>query len=217
MKQSEKLKEEYQKALAKEEQQRQLKVKRDELTHDANGFREMARDEARLGNVDKARFYETLAQESQTEADKIILDGEQQKQPVDTFTPSEHFGKGSDTRKSLVWRFLLVVIIIASLFFCSQEIQALGDQISISVGAELVHFGITVIEWWLMWFVIDSFLLLNYRAIYDFLNTHEYPQFDFVSRCLDGNAPEVFTLLLLFLKGFSFALLFLHSPVTNAG
>lgn len=217
MKSALELKNEYEKALQQEQLQHELKVKRQELLMDAKGFREMAHDETKLGNVEKARHYQNFAEDAEKQAAAILLDGESPQTPEASFTPSEHFGKGSDTRKTLIWRFLLVIAVVAGLFFCSQEIQALGDQISISVGAELVHFGMTVIEWWMMWFVIDSFLLSNYRAIYDFLNTHDFPQFDFISRCLDGHAPEVFALLLLFLKAFTFVLMFLHSPVTNAG
>lgn len=217
MKSALELKNEYEKALQQEETQNKLRIKREELLIDAKGFREMAREETKLGNVEKAKHYQNFADDTEKQAHEILLDGESPKANEEKFTPSEHFGKGADAKKTIVWRFIFTIALVIGLFFLSELIQSLGDQISISVGSELIHFFITVIEWWTMWFVVDSFLLLNYRAIYDFLNTHKYPQFDFVSRCLDGHSPEAFALFMLFLKAFTFVLMFLHSPVTNAG
>jgi len=198
----------------------ELATKRSGLFERAKQLKEMSIREALNGELVESKIYADLAKQVDLEACEIILEGEVKQMPLadePSFIPSEHFGKGDKWTLFPFWKGLGVVLSIFSLSYGSHLVQGLGDQISIAFWSELQHFSITTLHWCLMWFVIDVFLFRKYRAFFDYMNTHEYPQFDFTTKCVDGNSPEKYTFYLLCLKALTFVLMYLHSPITNAG
>ncbi len=205
---------------AKEKTNFEIANKRSELFERAKQLKEMSIREALNGELVESKIYADLAKGVELEACEIVLEGEVKHEPIileEKFIPSEHFGKGSTWQFFPVWRTLAVIVSVALLGYASHLVQESGTQISIAFWSEMEHFSITTLHWCLMWFVIDAFIFRKYRAVYDFMNTHEYPQFDFISRCLDGNSPEKYAFYLLCLKALTFVLMYLHSPITNAG
>jgi hypothetical protein len=205
---------------AKEKANQELSEKRSALFDRAKQLKEMSIREALNGELVESKIYADLARGVELEACEIVLEGEVKHEPLieeSNFVPSEHFGKGDRWSFFPFWKALGVIISIVSLSYGSHLVQGLGDQISIAFWSELQHFSITTLHWCLMWFVIDVFLFRKYRAFYDYMNTHEYPQFDFITKCVDGNSPEKYTFYLLCLKALTFVLMYLHSPITNAG
>lgn len=205
---------------SKRQANHELATKRSELFERAKQLKEMSIREALNGELAESKIYAELAKGVELEACEIVLAGETKHEPLieeSKFIPSEHFGKGDTWTFFPFWKALGVIFSIFSLSYGSHLVQGLGDQISIAFWSELQHFSITTLNWCLMWFVIDVFLFRKYRAFYDYMNTHEYPQFDFITKCVDGNSPEKYTFYLLCLKALTFVLMYLHSPITNAG
>jgi hypothetical protein len=201
-----------------EKAQQVLLEQRNELFKRAKQLKEMSVREALSGELGESKAYSELAKDVEKQALEIVLEGEQQPEiEEEKFIPSEHFGKGDKWLFFPLLKSLGVIVGIMVLGYGSHLVQELGTQISIAFWSEVEHFCTTALFWSLMWHVIDIFIFRKYRAVYDFMNTHEYPQFDFISRCLDGNSPEKYAFYLLCLKALTFVLMYLHSPITNAG
>ena len=208
-------------AIAKEanEKQQALKARREFLQERTAHFKQFANLEGEKGHTKAMEKYLLLAQEAEAEAKMIILDGEElvQESTEKAFIPSVHFGKGSAWKFFTFGRVLTIICTIILLFFGSMAVQFLTRQISVSVFSNVIHFVETVVYYNLMWIVIDYLIFKKYRAIYDFFNTQEFPQYDFTSKCLDSENPQFYALALYFIKALAFVLMFMHSSITNGG
>ena len=93
-------------------------------------------------------------------------------------------------------------------------------SISISLGAEWIHAIQTTQFWSLCWLAAIGMLFLTFRSISRFINPKHDPEFDLTTKLFTECTAQfqiAISLGLLLSMVFSWCLIYLHSPVANAG
>ncbi|PWK27015.1 hypothetical protein LV89_01827 [Arcicella aurantiaca] len=206
------------KAAAKQKKIDQQIEERNDLFDNAKRFRAEAMTEVGKGNIDSAKILREFADDAEKQAKEMFIEGDLPK--IVEESQSEVFGEGMSLKKVM----LLLTCVLTALYFLTGYINhlvELGEKsISISLGAEWIHAIQTTQFWSLCWLVSIGMLRLNFRSISRFVNPKDDPHFDLTTKLFTECTPQfqiTVSLGLLLSMVFSWCLIYLHSPVANAG
>ena len=206
------------KASAKQQKIDEQIQERNDLFDNAKKFRAEAMNEVGKGNLDRAKILRDFADDAERQAKEMFIEGDLP--PVVEESKSEVFGEGMSLKKVM----LLLTALISGLYFLTGYINhlvELGEKsISISLGAEWIHAIQTTQFWSLCWLAAIGMLFLTFRSISRFINPKHDPEFDLTTKLFTECTPQfqiAISLGLLLSMVFSWCLIYLHSPVANAG
>lgn len=202
-----------------EESQAKLNLisERNDLLTVAKTFRDESIEAAKIGDFTKASNLKEFAEDAEKQAREIVIEGEVIAEPDESHPK---FGEGMGLGKIL----LILSAIIGGLFqiadYVNYRVQLSEKSISLSLGAEWIHAINTTMFWALCWFFAFGMMYVCFRSISKFINPKEHPEFDLTTKLFNECTPSfqiLVSLLLLLSMLFSWVLIFLHNPVSNAG
>lgn len=203
----------------KVQQKQSLIEERNLLIDNAKRMKTEAIEKANEGKMEEAINLRKFAEDSEKQAREMVIEGEE---PLAEQVPEniEQFGEGMSLRSVLT----LLILISSCLYFLTgyiNHVVQLGERdISISIGAEWIHAIQTTQFWSLCWFVSFGMLFVVFRSISKFINPKTYPELDLTTKLFTECSAAFqigISILLLLSMVFSWALIYLHSPVSNAG
>lgn len=201
-----------------DEEKAALVEKRITLFNDAKELRDNALIAVKSGDFTRAESLKGFAEELEKQAREIIIEGE----VVQTQEPENNpmFDEGMSLKKVM----LLLSFIVTGLYFLTGYINHLVElgesSVSISLGAEWIHAIQTTQFWSVCWLVSFGMLALTNRPISRFMNPKDDPHFDLTTKLFTectASFQIAISMLLLLSMVFSWCMIYLHSPVSNAG
>lgn len=203
----------------KEAEKQQKIDERQALLDNVATFMAQSRQEALAGNLTKAETLKGFAEDAKKLANEIQIDGEELEDEVVELPTEPFFGKGYSVARRWILTTLFTLALFAISSYLNHLVKLEGTDISMAVRSAWIDFIIKLNHWSIMWLIVDVSLLINWSVVYRFRNNHEAPEHNLISKWFLNCSDEFQVkqaLYLVYAKAFSFAIMYLASPITNS-
>lgn len=209
--------EQLQKQLQQEALEAQLH-ERQALLDNAKDFLAKAQQEALQGNLSKAESLKAFAADAQKLASEMIIDGESLAD-IPKATEEGFFGQGYTTARRWLLTGLFTLLLFALSSYLNHLVKLEGTDISLAIRTAWIDFILKLNHWSILWLVVDVSLLIHWSVVYRFRNNHQSPEHNLNTKWFLNTSDEFQvkqSLYLLYAKVFSFAIMYMASPITNS-